>query len=90
MKVEISVPELVNSFKEIQGQPEPLFEIIRVDTRESAGQYLTKMMEARKNPLLPGENACYMLLTLVSIKMELHWRSNPIGKVRKNLPFFKE
>jgi hypothetical protein len=22
--------------------------------------------------------------------MELHWRSNPIGKVGKNLPFFKE
>jgi hypothetical protein len=22
--------------------------------------------------------------------MELHWRSNPIGKVRNNLPFFKE
>jgi len=20
----------------------------------------------------------------------LHWRSNPVGKVRKNLPFFKE
>jgi hypothetical protein len=22
--------------------------------------------------------------------MELHWKSNPIGKVRKNLPFLKE
>jgi len=20
----------------------------------------------------------------------LHWRANPVGKVRKNLPFFKE
>jgi len=26
----------------------------------------------------------------ISLKMELHWRSNPVGKVRKNLPFFKE
>jgi len=24
------------------------------------------------------------------LKMELHWRANPVGKVRKNLPFFKE
>jgi len=24
------------------------------------------------------------------LKMEMHWRSNPVGKVRKNLPFFKE
>jgi putative transposase len=22
--------------------------------------------------------------------MELHWKSNPLGKVRNNLPFFKE
>jgi putative transposase len=41
--------------------------------------------------IVAGENACYMLLAFVSIsiKMELHWRANPIGKVRKNLPFFK-
>jgi len=24
------------------------------------------------------------------LKMELHWRSTPIGKVHKSLPFFKE
>jgi len=28
--------------------------------------------------------------TCICLKMELHWKSNPIGKVRNNLPFFKE
>ena len=37
-----------------------------------------------------GEHACYQLLAFISLKMELHWRSNPVGKVRNNLPFFKE
>ena len=45
----------------------------------------TKSME-----IVAGEQACYTLLGFISLKMELHWRSNPIGKVRKNLPFFKE
>jgi hypothetical protein len=37
-----------------------------------------------------GEIACYCILTYISLKMEMHWRSKPVGKVRKNLPFFKE
>jgi len=45
----------------------------------------TKSME-----IVAGENACYTLLAFICLKMELHWRSNPIGKVRKNLPFLKE
>lgn len=36
------------------------------------------------------ENPYCTLLAFVSIKIELHRRSNLIGKVRKNLPFFKE
>jgi putative transposase len=53
---------------------------------------LNKEFKRRAKPMeiVAGENACYMLLAFVSIKMELRWRSNPIGKVRKNLPFFKE
>jgi len=31
-----------------------------------------------------------MLLTFIRLKMELHWISNPVGKVRNNLPFFKK
>jgi putative transposase len=44
----------------------------------------TKSME-----IVAGEKACYTLLAFISLKMELHWRTNPIGKVRKNLPFFE-
>jgi putative transposase len=40
--------------------------------------------------IVAGENACYTLLAFICLKMELHWKSNPIGKVRKNLPFFKK
>ena len=43
--------------------------------------------------ILAGESACYRLLAFISIKMELHWRSNPVGKVRNPAlagPFFKE
>jgi putative transposase len=45
----------------------------------------TKVME-----IVAGEIACYRILAYISLKMEMHWRSNPVGKVRKNLPFFKE
>jgi putative transposase len=53
---------------------------------------LNKEFKRRTKPMeiLAGEHACYMLLAFISLKMELHWRSNPIGKVRKNLPFLKE
>jgi putative transposase len=53
---------------------------------------LHKEFKRRTNPMeiVPGEAACYRLLAFISLKMELHWRSNPIGKVRKNLPFFQE
>lgn len=44
----------------------------------------TKSME-----IVAGENACYRLLTFISLRMELSWRSNPIGKVRPNLPLYQ-
>jgi len=44
----------------------------------------TKSME-----IVAGESSCYKLLAFISIKMELNWRSNPVGKVRPNLPFFQ-
>ena len=44
----------------------------------------------RSMEILAGESACYRLLAFISLKMELHWRSNPVGRVRNNLPFFKE
>ena len=53
---------------------------------------LNKEFKRRTKPMeiLAGESACYTLLAFICLKMELHWRSNPIGKVRKNLPFLKE
>lgn len=51
---------------------------------------LNKEFRRRTRPMeiLAGERSCYTLLAFISLKMELHWRSNPIGKVRKNLPFW--
>ena len=46
MKVEISVPELVSIFKEIQEQPEQIYDMIRADIRETVGQYLSGLMDA--------------------------------------------
>jgi len=53
---------------------------------------LNKEFRRRTRPMeiLAGETACYRILAFIAIKMELHWRSNPVEKVRNNLPFFKE
>ena len=53
---------------------------------------LNKEFKRRTKPMeiVAGENACYTLLAFIGLKMELHWKSNPIGKVRKNLPFFQK
>ncbi len=52
---------------------------------------LHKEFKRRTKPMeiVAGEIACYRLLAFISLKMELHWRSNPVGRVRNNLPFFK-
>jgi putative transposase len=49
---------------------------------------LNKEFKRRTKPMeiVAGENACYTLLAFISLKMEIHWRSNPVGKVRYNLP----
>jgi len=53
---------------------------------------LNKEFRRRTRPMeiLAGEQSCYTLLTFIALKMELHWRSNPLGKVRKNLLFWKQ
>ena len=40
--------------------------------------------------IVAGENACNRLLAFISLKMELAWRSTPLGKVNANLPFFQQ
>ena len=53
---------------------------------------LNKEFKRRTKPMeiVAGESACYTLLAFICIKMELHWRSNRIGKVRYNLPILKK
>jgi putative transposase len=53
---------------------------------------INKEFKRRTKPMeiLAGERSCYTLLAFVCLKMELKWRSKPIGKVAKNLPFFKK
>ncbi len=51
---------------------------------------LNKEFKRRTRPMeiIAREKACYRLLAFISLKMELHWRSTPGGKVLRNLPFF--
>lgn len=52
---------------------------------------LNKEFKRRTKPMeiVAGESSCYRLLAFISLKMELHWRANPVGRVCLNLPFFK-
>lgn len=61
-------------------------------TATTAIERLNKEFRRRTRPMeiLAGEEAFYRILAFISLKMELHCRSNPVGKVRENLPFFKE
>ena len=49
---------------------------------------LNKEFKRRTKPMeiVAGERSCYTLLAFVSLKMELTWRTKPIGKVPNNLP----
>ena len=53
---------------------------------------VNKEFKRRTKPMeiLAGERSCYTLLAFVCLKMEVHWRSRPIGKVPENLPFLKK
>lgn len=55
MNLEISVPEVVEIFKEIKEQLEKLFEMIRFDIRKTVGQYLTAMMNTELSHFLGRE-----------------------------------
>jgi putative transposase len=53
---------------------------------------VNKEFKRRTKPMeiLAGERSCYTLLAFVCLKMELRWRSKPIGKVAGNLPFIQK
>ena len=44
MKVEISVSEVAQVFKEIQEQPEKVLEMLRADMPQAVGGYLSEIM----------------------------------------------
>ena len=47
MKLEVSVPEVVDLIKEIRQQPENLFEMIRGNVKETVGEYLSGLMDVQ-------------------------------------------
>ena len=53
---------------------------------------VNKEFKRRTKPMeiLAGERSCYMLLAFICLRMELNWRSKPIGKVPNNLPYFRK
>ena len=53
---------------------------------------INKEFKRRTKPMeiMAGERSCYTLLAFVCLKMELHWRSKPIGNVAPNLPFVRK
>lgn len=55
MKLEISVPEALEIFKEIKEKSEKLFDMIRVDIQEKIGQFLTNLMKSELTHFLVRE-----------------------------------
>ena len=53
---------------------------------------VNKEFKRRTRPMeiVAGERACYTLLAFVCLKMELRWRSKPIGKVAQQSAFIKK
>lgn len=53
---------------------------------------LNKEFKRRTKPMeiLAGERSCYTLLAFICLKMELNWRSKPVGKIAINLPSLKK
>jgi putative transposase len=53
---------------------------------------LNKEFKRRTKPMeiVAGEDACYLLLAFIALKMEASWRTTKIGKVRPNLPHLKK
>lgn len=53
---------------------------------------VNKEFKRRTKPMeiLAGERSCYTLLAFICLKMELTWRSKPIGKVPMNLPSLRK
>ena len=55
MRIKISVPEVVNLIKEIQGKPGRIFEIIGMNVQKDVGKYLTNLMKGELTHFLGRE-----------------------------------
>ena len=55
MKVEVSVSEVVQVFKEIQEQPGKILEMIRADIPKAVGGYLSEVMQIELTRFLGRE-----------------------------------
>ena len=51
MKVEISVSEVVQVFKEIQEQPGKILEMVKTDMPKAVGGYLSEIMQTGTDPI---------------------------------------
>ncbi len=90
--------DLPSAVKCLENSIEPCLTFMNFPTEEwislrtsNVIERLNKEFKRRTKPMeiVAGENACYTLLAFICLKMELHWRSNPIGKVQNNLPHLK-
>ena len=52
MKLEVTVSEAKELIKQIQEQPEQLFEMIRTDVKQSVGHYLSELMNVELSEFL--------------------------------------
>jgi putative transposase len=55
MKLEVTVAEIADIIKVIQERPGQLFEMIRLDVRDTVGKYLTAMMAAELTQFIGRE-----------------------------------
>ena len=52
MKMEITVPEVIDLINEIRNEPESLFEMIRANVQETVGKYLSSLMDTEMTQFL--------------------------------------
>jgi putative transposase len=55
MEIKISVPEVVNLIKELQGNPSRIFEMAAMNVQKDVGSYLTNLMKAELTHMLGRE-----------------------------------
>ena len=89
MKMEITVSEVAEIFKEIQERPSRLFEMIRMDIREVVGKYLTELMNVELTHFLGREPYVRIAGTAVNHRNGSYGRRftlKGVGEVHVNVP----